>query len=223
MKQIVLAVVLASPAIVLAQADRTSLFTAPQQPWTSSDRQVRLLRPAVAQDTDSQVPLGSLMTQGWRLDWSGETDAQGTIATRLILPAVPTSARGQVKEVLQIGWSASPEALRTCLTFGLSGSNTKRLPPRTINGVSFAAFSNNDSGMSQSIDAIDLRAAVGDRCYAVERFSYAVEASDADAMVKLTKNQGAGMLDASLASLHLGPGQPLATPQAITPMGTVAR
>lgn len=126
-------------------------------------------------------------------------------------------------EVLQIGWSAAPGAVHTCLTFGLDSGSQKRLPDRTINGVSFAVVSNGDAGMNQSIDATDLRSVVDGRCYAVERFTYAVKAADPDPKVKLTQKQGAAMLDASLASLHLGPGQPLPMPHVVTPANTVAR
>ena len=79
----------------------------------------------------------------------------------------------------------------------------RRLPPRTINGVRYAATANADSGMSQDIDAVDLRAVVHGRCYAVERFSYTVAAADRDASLSLTQTRGAALLDAALASLHL--------------------
>ena len=122
-----------------------------------------------------------------------------------------------------MGWSATPAARRTCLSFGLAGGPSgKRLPTRSINGVRFTAWSNGDGGMSQSIDATDLRAVVAGRCYAVERFSYGVSAADTDPKVRLTQAEGAAMLDRALASLHLGRGPALTPPHVPVPKGTKA-
>lgn len=219
MKTILLAALLTPAALAAPPVAR---FANPLQPWSSPDGQVRLLRPLIAQPSTSQAPLGSLMAKGWRLVWDGKNDGAGRMAIRLALPVVPSSGTGQRTEVLQVGWSASPAARRTCLSFGLNGGSTKRLPDRTINGIRFAVRANGDAGMSQSIDATDLRAAVRGRCYAVERFGYGVAAADRDPAVTLSQAQGAAMLDAALASLHLGPGAPLVPPHLHVPPGTKA-
>jgi hypothetical protein len=212
-----------APFVAIGAPATISGFTAPQQSWASADGQIHLLRPAIAQPSHSQEPLGALMTKGWRLNWNGKTDTRGIVAIRLALPVKPTSGQGQTTEVLQVGWSDAPEALRTCLTFGLDSGTRKLLPPRTINGVSFTVIENGDVGMSQSINAVDLRSVAGGRCYAIERFSYSVSASDPDTKISLAQKQGASMLDASLSSLSLGRGRTLAIPRVATPPGTVAR
>ena len=222
MRMLLLAVALAAASSAIAAPPFVGRFASPQQPWSSADGQVRLLRPLIAQPSNSQEPLGSLMASGWRLNWAGKTDVPGKVAIRLALPVVPASGTGQVTEVLQVGWSTSPAARRNCLSFGLDGGSRKGLPVRVINGVRFAAILNEDAGMSQSIDATDLRSVVRGRCYAVERFHYGVAAADRDPQVTLTQVQGAAMLDAALASLHIGPGKPLLPPHLTTPVGTVA-
>ena len=198
-------------------------FTAPQQPWASPDGQVRLLRPATAQPTFSQGGVGTLTSQGWRLIWDGQPDVAGRMAVRLALPVVPTRGPGQMTEYLQVGFSPSPQARHSCLSFGLKGGSGGRLPDRVINGVRFTVWGNGDAGMSQNIAATDYRAVVGGRCYAVERFSYGVTAADRDPALTLAQARGAAMLDAALASLHLRPGPPLAPPATHRPAGTVAR
>jgi hypothetical protein len=210
------------PALLLAAAPAAH-FTNPQQPWASPDGRIRLLRPAVARPSFSQQPLGSLMSPGWRLVWNGKADGPGHMGLRLALPVVRKDGPGRMTEVLQIGWSAAPAAVRTCLSFGFAGGpNGAKRPPRLINGVRFAVWANGDGGMSQSIDAADLRAVVGGRCYAVERFRYGVSAVDADPAVTLTQADGAAMLDRALASLRLGPGPGLTPPHPTMPRGTRA-
>jgi hypothetical protein len=206
---------------LLGAALGVSGFTAPVQPWVSADGQVRLGRPAVARIGTADRPLVALMAPGWRLIWDGSRPTPGELVVRLTLPVVPADGQGTATEVLQVGRSRVPADLRSCLTAGLSGA--RRLPPRTIGGVRFAAWRNGDAGMSQQIAATDLRAAVNGACYAVERFSYAERARDADPAVTLAQARGAAMLDAALVSLRLGGATPPAAPSLPRPPHAVAR
>ena len=171
--------------------------------WHSADGAVTLTRPVAARVTTSSAPLGSLMAPGWRLLWNGSAPTPGRIVVRLTLPVVPATGVGQRTEALQIGTSRAPSALRDCLAGGLGGGSSQRLAPRVINGVRFAVWRSGDAGMSQSIDATDLRAIVGGTCYAVARIGYGVSAADSDPGVRLRQADGAKMLDAALSSLRI--------------------
>lgn len=178
-------------------------FTAPMQPWTSPDTRVSLLRPAMAPPTTSDDAISTLMSPGWRLDWSGDHPAPGRIILRLTLKVVPQSRTGTATEVFQIGSSTTPAAVKSCLQYGLDSGSGERRPDRVINGVRYAVWTNGDAGMSQGIGGIDLRAVVGGACYAVERYTVSESASDGDPKVTLTEKNGAAALDATLASLRI--------------------
>jgi len=173
--------------------------------WRSPDRAVALDRPVAAALTQSGAPLGSMMSPGWRLVWDGAKPVPGRMVVRLTLPVQTDDGLGQRSEVLQIGASRDPQALRDCLVGGLRGGSGKPLPSRVINGVRYAAWSNGDAGMSQQIAATDLRALVAGTCYAIERFSYTVTAVDRDQRVRLSQAAGVRMMDAALASVKIGP------------------
>ncbi len=179
--------------------------------WSSPDGSVRLLRPAGAPLSRSEVPLGSLMAPGWRLVWGAAAPTPGRLLVRFALPVRPIGG-GSATEVLQIGVSTDPATLRTCLTHGLDSGSGARRPDRTIHGIRFRVHSNGDAGMSQQIAATDLRAVVGTRCYAVDRFAYRVSARDPDPAVTLGQAQGAARLDAALASLRITPPRALVVP-----------
>jgi chitinase len=76
------------------------------------------------------------------------------------------------------------------------------LPDRTIGGRRWTAWHNGDAGMSQQIDATDLRTVWRDRCYAVARISYAVKAMETPPGLP-AQAQAAAAMDRALASLRL--------------------
>lgn len=178
-------------------------FTAPMQPWTSLDRRVSLLRPAIAPPTTSDDAISTLMSSGWRLDWSGDHPAPGRMILRLTLKVMPKSRTGTATEVFQIGSSTTPAAVKSCLHYGLDSGSGERQPDRVINGVRYVIWTNGDAGMSQGIGGINLRAVVGGACYAVERYAISESASDGDPSVTLLEKDGVAALDATLASLRI--------------------
>ena len=197
-----LAVALLSSGVA-AQEQVPVPITGALRPWHSPDRAVALMRPVAARLTQADGALGSLMAPGWRLVWDGAAAVPGRMVVRLTLPVDPDDGVGQRSEVLQIGSSRDPAALRDCLRGGLGGG--QRLPSRVINGVRFAVWSHGDAGMSQQIAATDLRALVGGACYAIERFSYTVTDATRDPRVRLSREAGVRMMDAALASVKIGP------------------
>ncbi len=199
------------PLALLGVAAAPARFTAPMQPWTSSDGQVSLLQPAAAQFTTSGESLSTLMSPGWRLIWGGDHPTSGRMIVRLTLKVVPHkltpgSNAGTATEVFQVGVSRDPAVVRSCLRHGLDGGSGGRKPDRVINGVRYVAWDNGDAGMSSGIGGTDLRAVVDGACYAVERFGVSESASDGDPSVKLAQARGAAELDATLASLRIGHG-----------------
>lgn len=200
-------------------------FTARLQPWRSENGTVALLRPASAAPTFSDAPFGALTTGGWRLIWDGSAPSPGKLLLRLALPA-RGPAGGQVTEVLQIGVGTGGAVKRTCLRFGLDGGSGRALPDRAIGGVRFTARANGDAGMSQRISATDYRAVLAGRCYAVERFSYAIAPGVASPTTRRSQADAAAALDAALASLRIDPQDHATAPAAPDlrlPPGTIAR
>lgn len=177
-----------------------------EQPWTSDDQMVHLLRPRIAQVTYSGAALGSLMTSGWRLVWDGSPQRPGRMVVRLQLMTTPVFPETSVTEILQVGASRDPEAVLHCLSAGLQSGSARRLPDRVINGTRYVVWANQDSGMSQSIVATDLRSVIGGVCYAVARIRYTASAGDPDSSVTMKQADGRRLLDASLSSLQLGVG-----------------
>ncbi len=219
---------LGAASIMLAAliAAAPARFANPMQPWASTDGEVHLLRPIIADAGHDDAPIGSLMTQGWRLAWDGSAVGPGRMVVRLALKVAPSGRPGTMTEVLQIGRSRDPRVVRQCLSYGLRGGAVRRLPDRTINGRRFAVWRNSDAGMSQAIAATDLRAVVGGTCYAIARFRYAETARDRDPSVQLPASRGAALLDASLTSLQLGrlgPSQVIRPQFVSVPAGAVAR
>lgn len=160
---------------------------------------VRLERPRWA--TVSRTLDGrSLMTGGWRLMWDGAAAGPGDGVVRLTIDARPARGPGVVSEMLQVGYGGGTRAVATCFSQGL-GDGT-RLPDRVIGGRRWAAWRHGDAGMSQQIDAIDLRTVYAGRCYAAARISYAVRAADAPRGLP-AQTYAAAALDRALASLRL--------------------
>ncbi len=191
-------------ASVMAAAPPATRFTAPLQPFASADGRVHLLRPAVARISSSDRPVGALTSGGWRLVWDGASATPGRLVVRLALPVAPAAPQTRATEFLQVGMSRDREAVRSCLTFGFKGGSNKPRPDRVINGQRFKVWTGGDAGMSQRVDATDLRTVADGACYAVERFSYGDTASERDPSITLPQAQGAAMLDQALASLQLG-------------------
>jgi len=193
----------AAPAGCAAGASSDAAMAGQPQRWRSADGRVSLLRPAAAKLSTQDVPVGSLMTSGWRLIWDGTAPTPGTLEVRLALAVIAPPPQTRKTEYLQIGMSRDPVSVRTCLSGGLQGGSARRLPDRIIHGQRYTVWTHTDSGMSQTIDARDLRTVHDGACYALERFSYADSASDPDASVSLSERRGAAALDAALASVTL--------------------
>ena len=189
---------------VFATGAAAARATARMQPWRSPDGRVRLSRPAGAIVERAAAPINTLMRPGWRLFWGEGAAPPGSVIVRLTLRVHPEAPGKTASELLQVGVSSDPRARAGCLHDDLNGGSGERLPDRVINGVRYRAWHNADEGMSQSIDAIDLRAVVDGACYAVERFSVGEGASDGDPSVTLPQAKGAALLDASLASPRIG-------------------
>jgi hypothetical protein len=206
-------------------AEGSARFTNPFQPWTSVEGTVSLLRPANVRPTDSDAPLGSLMSPGWRLSW-GAAPTPGHLIVRLALPvASEKAADAKVTEVLQVGASSDPASVQQCMTYGMVGESGHREEDRLINGVRYTVWSHSDAGMNQQIKALDLRAVVSDVCYAVERFSYIAVAESYDPSSSSPQAIAAAQLDKALASLQLGrdSAHRLRPPPTVNYPGTVAR
>lgn len=196
-------------------------FTAPMQPWTSPDGRVSLLRPATAQPTTSDAAISTLMSPGWRLVWNDKS-TPGRMIVRLTMKVAPEPRAGTAIAVFQIGSSAAPAAVGSCLRYGLDSGSGDRQPDRVINGVRYGVWRNGDAGMSQGIGGTDLRAVVGGRCYAVERYNVSESASAGDPSVTLSQKAAAAQFDASLASLRIDRGT-VSVPAVQLPPGPVAR
>ena len=195
-----------SALAICCTAGAPALLTRSQQPWASSDGRIHLLRPAAALPTTSDAAFNTLEAPGWRLDWSAQGATPGRLIIRLALKVRPAPPERTATEVFQVGVSRDPATVRSCLTYGLDSGSGRRQPDRLINGIRYAVWSNGDAGMSQQINAIDLRTVVSGACYAVERFSTSETASAGDQSMTLSESRGALQLDATLASLRIGAG-----------------
>ena len=201
----------AAAAALVATAAAPARFASPLQPWRNADRTVALLRPVLARPQTTAPALGALMTPGWRLVWDGIPSAgAGEVVIRLQLPAAPVPPETGATEILQVGTSRYPDIVPRCLHDGITAKHVQRLPDRTLGGTRFLAWHDTDAGANQTIAATDYRAIVGGTCYAVERFRYATNATNATNAAPLPQPgtrfpQAAALLDAALASLRVGP------------------
>jgi hypothetical protein len=143
----------------------------------------------------------ALMTSGWRLMWDGAAAGPGNDIVRFTIRTRPTDGIGVVDEMVQAG-VGGPGSARDCLTWGLRGGDGKPLTDRIIAGRRWKAWANADAGMSQQVQAIDLRTVHRNRCYAVTRISYAVKAMAAAPGLP-PRSQGAAAIDRAVASLRL--------------------
>ena len=204
---------LISALAMASTAGANAHFKSPQQSWASPDGWVRLRRPTAVRPTQSYVGFNTLVSPGWRLIWSAQDATPGCLVIRLALKVRPRWPEKTATEVFQVGVSRDPATIRSCLTYGLDGGSGGRQPDRVINGVRYAVWSNGDGGMSQHVNATDLRTVVSGACYAVERFSTSETASNGDPSVTLPQDQGSSELDATLASLRIGGASRTGTPE----------
>ena len=143
----------------------------------------------------------SLMASGWRLMWDGKNAGPGDDVVRFTIRSRPADGVGVVDEMVQVGVGGAGSA-RDCLTRGLRGGSGRALPDRIIGGRRWSVWSNSDAGMSQQVQAIDLRAVHRGRCYAVARITYAVKAMETPRGLP-PQNRGAAAMDRALAGLRL--------------------
>lgn len=145
----------------------------------------------------------ALMTQGWRLDWMGKPVGIGTALVRLSITARPTTGPGQVDEMVQVGASRDADAVRDCLFYGLAKPGDQSTDKRRVGGVGWTVYHHRDAGMSQQIEAQDLRAVVDGTCWAVARISYAIKAAEPLPATAPPQAKAAAAMDAALASLKV--------------------
>jgi hypothetical protein len=171
------------------------------QAWGSPDGHVRLLHPSSA-PARSQAAVGNyFFARGWRVFWEGDPGL-GRVVVSFVLAARPAESHESARESLQIGVSRDAHVVAACRTAGLPADGGRRLPNRTINGVTFAAYTRSDQAMSQGTTTLDYRAVVGGACYAVDRISDTAE-SDSPPSVTLPQTQAAVLLNATLATLRI--------------------
>jgi hypothetical protein len=164
----------------------------------SADGSVRLPRPAGA-TVERTLPGRPLMAEGWRLMWDGRPAGAGEPLIRVTLRS--RSDPGVVDEIVQVGRSRAPSAVRTCLNAGLGGGT--KLPARRFAGHRWAAVRHADAGMSQEVTATDYRAVIGGSCWAVARVRYAVRAREPAPGLPAAATASAAM-DRALAGLQIG-------------------
>jgi len=168
--------------------------------FTAAPHHLTIDRPVGA--TVSRTLTGrSLMASGWRLMWDGKNAGPGDDVVRFTIRTRPADGVGVVDEMVQVGVGRTGSE-RDCLTRGLRGGGGRALPDRIIGGRRWTAWSNSDAGMSQQVQAIDLRTVHRGRCYAVARIAYAVKAMAAPRGLP-PQSRGAAAMDRALASLRL--------------------
>lgn len=146
----------------------------------------------------------SLMAGGWRLMWDGKDVGRGDGLARFALLARPTQGPGDVTEMLQIGMSRDPAVVASCLDHGLDSGSGGKAGTRMINGHRWTERRNADAGMSQSIDATDLRTVSAGACYAVDRVTYRTSAAETPDAATPTQAEAAATMDAILDSIRIG-------------------
>jgi hypothetical protein len=105
--------------------------------------------------------------------------------------------------MVQVGFSRSAAVVATCGTAGLKSGSGRRLPNRMLGGHRWTVSANGDAGMSQQVNATNLRTVVDGTCYAVDRVTYAVKAA-APARNAPTQAVAAAQMDAIVATIKIG-------------------
>ena len=185
-------------------ATRPVAGEAPRKSFVGAAGLVRLTYPATLTPSHDFHGM-SLMSAGWRPSWDGSPTGPGTGVVRFSEQARPTEGEGLVDEMVQVGLSRDPGVVAQCGTTGTQGGSTRRLPNRMLGGHRWTVWGNGDAGMSQQIDATDLRTVVDGVCYAVERVTYRVAAADPLPASAPTQAAAAARMDAILASVQVGP------------------
>jgi hypothetical protein len=193
-------------AAALCAASCGTALASPLETWTSSDGHVRLDHPSSIGPTGTSVVGNYFFGRGWRVFWNGPDPyaKAGRVVVAFGVKALPSRAHASARELLQIGISHNPRVIASCTTAGMQPGQDARLPDQTINGLTFAAYSNSDAAMSQGTTTLDLRAVVGGACYTVDRITETAD-SDPDPSVTLKQSQAAAELDAMLATLRIVP------------------
>ncbi len=191
---------------LLCAASCGTAFASPVVTWTSSDGHVRIDHPSSIGPSGETVVGNYFFPRGWRVYWIGPDPyaSAGRVIVSFGVKALPSQSHTSARELLQIGISHDRRVIATCVRAGMQPGEDARLPDQTINGITFAAYSNSDQSMSQGTSTLDLRAVVGGACYAVDRISETA-GSDPDPSITLKQSRAAAELDAMVASLHIVP------------------
>ena len=146
----------------------------------------------------------ALMNAGWRQIWDGSLVGRGVGIVRFWQVARPSDGQGQVTEMVQVGFSRSAAVVATCGTAGLKSGSGRRLPNRMLGGHRWTVYANGDAGMSQQVNATNLRTVVDGTCYAIDRVTYAVKAAQSLPRSAPTQAAAAARMEAILASVRVG-------------------
>lgn len=177
--------------------------TAQTRTFVGAGGMVRLAHPSSV--TPSRNFAGrALMNAGWRQMWDGTPVGRGVGIVRFWQVAKPADGQGQVTEMIQIGFSRSAAVVATCGTEGLVAGQAKRLPNRMLGGHRWTVYTNGDAGMSQQVNATNLRSVINGACYAIDRITYAVKAGPPPARNAPTQAVAAARMDAILATIKVG-------------------
>ncbi len=198
--------VLAAVTLLGATAAAVHPATSPLETWTSSDGHVRIDHRASIGPTGTTVVGNYFFPRGWRVYWDGPDPyaGAGRVVVSFGVKARPSQHHMSARELLQIGVSHDRRVIASCLYDGLRHGDGVALADQTINGLTYAAYSNSDQSMSQGTTTLDLRVVTGGACYAIDRITETA-GSDPDPAVKLPQSQAAAEIDAMLATLHITP------------------
>jgi hypothetical protein len=192
--------------LVLGTTCAGAAAESPLETWTSRDGHVRIEHRDAIAPSGSTVVGNSFFGRGWRVYWDGP-DPYGNLGRVVVsfgVKARPSRADASARELLQIGVSHDPRVVASCLYGGLRHGDGVALPDQTINGLTYAAYSNSDRSTSAGTTTLDLRVVIGGACYAVDRITEIAETSSA-AGDALPQVQAAAELDAMLSTLHITP------------------
>jgi len=200
-RSLLVAVALLGASVGAVRAASPSIET-----WASSDGHVRIDHRSSIGPTGTMVVGNLFFPRGWRVYWDGPDPyaGAGRVVVAFGVKARPSRHHMSARELLQIGVSHDPRVVASCLYGGLRHGDGVALADQTINGLTYAAYSNSDQSMSQGTSTLDLRVVTGGACYAVDRITETAN-SDTDPTVTLPQPQAAAEIDAMLATLHITP------------------
>jgi hypothetical protein len=174
--------------------------------WISRDGHVRIDHRDAIAPSGSTVVGNIFFGRGWRVYWDGPDPSAnlGRVIVSFGVKARPSHHDESARELLQIGVSHDRHVVASCLYAGLRHGDGVALPDQTINGLTYAAYSNSDQSMSQGTTTLDLRVVTGGACYAIDRITETAE-SASDTPGALPQAQAAAELDAMLTTVHITP------------------